>query len=44
LGKGKAEGKVAEKQENARKMRDKGIDLALISDITGLSAAEIAAV
>jgi hypothetical protein len=34
-------GKEAEKRENARKLRDKGFDLALITEITGLSAAEI---
>ena len=39
--KGKAEGKVEEKVETALKMKQKGLDLNLISDITGLSIEEI---
>jgi len=34
-------GRDAEKRENARKLRDKGFDPAVIVEITGLSAAEI---
>ena len=39
--KGKAEGKAEEKVEAALKMKQKGLDLNLISDITGLSIEEI---
>ena len=39
--KGKAEGKAEEKVETALKMKQKGLDLNLISDITGLSIEEI---
>ena len=38
---GKAEGKAEEKVETALKMKQKGLDLNLISDITGLSIEEI---
>lgn len=40
---GKIEGKIEEKQENVRKMRIEGLDLALIAKISGLSEAEILA-
>lgn len=38
---GHAEGRAEEKKETARKMKEKGMDITLISDITGLSASEI---
>jgi len=38
---GKAEGKAEEKVETALKMKQKGLDLNLISDITGLNIEEI---
>ena len=38
---GKAEGRAEEKFETALKMKQKGLDLNLISDITGLSIEEI---
>ena len=38
---GKAEGRAEEKVETALKMKQKGLDLNLISDITGLSIEEI---
>ena len=37
----KKEGKAEEKVETALKMKQKGLDLNLISDITGLSIEEI---
>jgi predicted transposase/invertase (TIGR01784 family) len=40
---GKDLGKEEEKHDNARKMRQEGLDLALIARITGLSEAEIGA-
>ena len=39
--KGKAGGKAEEKVETALKMKQKGLDLNVISDITGLSIEEI---
>ena len=38
---GRAEGRADEKKESARKMKAKGLDSALISEITGLEEAEI---
>ena len=39
--KGRAEGALDNARSNARKMRQKGLDLSLISEITGLSVEEI---
>ena len=41
--KGRAEGKAEERLNNARKMKEAGIACTLISQITGLSTEEIAA-
>ena len=38
---GRAEGALDNARSNARKMRQKGLDLSLISEITGLSVEEI---
>lgn len=38
-----AEGRAQAKADNARKMLEKGVDKALIADITGLSPEEIEA-
>ena len=43
LAEGRAEGRAEERLNNARKMKDKGIDLEDIADVTGLSIEEIAA-
>ena len=40
---GREEGREAERDETARKMKAKGLDLALIAEISGLSEAEIGA-
>ena len=40
---GEAKGKIEEKRDNARKMKAKGLELALIAEISGLSEAEILA-
>ncbi len=40
---GEVKGKIEEKHENARKMKAKGLELALIAEISGLSEAEILA-
>ncbi len=39
---GKAEGKTERNKEVAKNMKTKGLDVALISEMTGLSAEEIA--
>ncbi len=43
LAEGRAEGIAQAKADNARKMLEKGMDIALIADITGLSPEEIEA-
>lgn len=40
---GRDEGRAAERDENARKMKAKGLDPALIAEISGLSEAELLA-
>ena len=41
LEKGKEAGKLEEKKDNARKMKECGVDIHIISTVTGLSANEI---
>ncbi|MBR6041840.1 MAG: hypothetical protein IKP37_04310, partial [Paludibacteraceae bacterium] len=41
LEKGKEAGKLEEKMDNARKMKECGVDINIISTVTGLSADEI---
>ena len=41
LEKGKEAGKLEEKIDNARKMKECGVDIHIISTVTGLSADEI---
>ena len=41
LEKGKEAGKLEEKKDNARKMKECGVDIHIISTVTGLSADEI---
>ncbi|MBR6104500.1 MAG: hypothetical protein IKP81_05555, partial [Paludibacteraceae bacterium] len=43
LEKGKEAGKLEERTENARKMKECGIDTAIISTVTGLTLSEIEA-
>ncbi len=41
LQKGKEAGKLEEKNENARKMKECGVDIHIISTVTGLSVGQI---
>ena len=43
LEKGKEAGKLEERTENARKMKECGVDSAIISTVTGLTLSEIEA-